>query len=369
MAKAPWYQNYGEKRKDVLEAKKRFHNKCRQLGVKPYKVLLEVQQDIIARIVHESNWQEGLYLDMGRTKELTDVVFDDLTNVEGPHIDFGSIIDAHRKRVLKFKRNRISVEELASYNLSFGHVALDWIARELSQRQSVGDIQTMNLLRDFYEEHKDKMSKNVQIEIENVYADIEQLKTDNSVAHAPLTQNIATQGELIRELEKTSYMNLINPMRIEYIHFLHRIIMMGILPSKKIGVFRKGPVHVGDPDVFFPPASTVPKLMEQYCEKFPIILPTLVDYDVIKTAAEISYKFARIHPYSDGNGRISRLLMNLVLWAHFPPVYLKADKKGRHRYGQALKRANRGNIEPLSCLIALSLKELYKKFQNALEAK
>jgi Fic family protein len=163
-----------------------------------------------------------------------------------------------------------------------------------------------------------------------------------------------------------SFDSLLSPMRIDYIHFLHQIIMMGILPSKKLGIFRKTPVHVGDPDVFFPTPSTIPKLMEQFCDSFPTILPTTVKYDAIKKAAESSYKFVRIHPYTDGNGRVSRLIMNLILWGHFPPVYLKADKKGKHRYSQALKRANRGNVEPLACLIAISLKEIYKKLTDAI---
>jgi len=42
-------------------------------------------------------------------------------------------------------------------------------------------------------------------------------------------------------------------------------------------------------------------------------------------------------------------------------VYLKADKKGRHRYSQALRRADRGNLFPLASLIAISLKEVYEK--------
>ena len=61
--------------------------------------------------------------------------------------------------------------------------------------------------------------------------------------------------------------------------------------------------------------------------------------------------------------------MNLVLAGHFPPVYLKADKKGRHRYSQAVRRADRGNIEPLAALIAMSVIEIYEKMLNALQAR
>jgi hypothetical protein len=72
-------------------------------------------------------------------------------------------------------------------------------------------------------------------------------------------------------------------------------------------------------------------------------------------------------PYADGNGQISRLLRNLVLWRHHPPVYLKADKKGRHRYGQALRRPDHGDPKPLACLIAMSLLDIYDALLSALK--
>ncbi len=366
MANTPWYLKYDELHKEILDLKDEFRDRCLYLSVDPNKVFEEVRREIIARIVHESNWQEGLYLDQGRTQELADVVFEELAGIEGPHIDMNGIVEAHRNRVLKFKRKGLSVEELASYNLSFAHVTLNWIAIELSDRQVASLIHALNSFKEIYSQHKQQMPVESKRTIERGFEIVEQLKSNGSAVYGPLTGNIATQGELIKELEKVSFDNLISPMRLDYIHLLHRIVTMGILPSKKLGVFRKTPVHVGDPDVFFPSVSTVPKIMEKFCGSFPTILPTTIKYDPIKKAADTSYKFARIHPYADGNGRISRLLMNLVLWGHFPPVYLKADKKGRHRYGQALKRANRGNVEPLACLIAISLKEIYKKLLDAI---
>ena len=156
-------------------------------------------------------------------------------------------------------------------------------------------------------------------------------------------------------------------MRIEYIHFLHRLTTMGLLPPSKCGCFRKIPVHIlANVDLFFPSPSLITGLMNEYCDKFPIVLEASMaepsfNGDIISMAARASHGFVRIHPYVDGNGRLSRLIMNLVLSHRFPPVYLKADKKGKHRYVQALKRADRGNIEPLACFIANALNELYDK--------
>lgn len=366
MAGVAWYKEYERRREEVLDSKQTFVSRCQALDVHPNQVFAEIRRDIIARIVHESNWQEGLYLEVGRTQELADAVFEDLSDVTGPHIDMDGIVEAHRERVLKFKREGLSVEEVASYNLSFAHVVLGWIANELAVRSTMSLVHALKGFKEIYAKVRGDMPEETKVTIEEGFEIIERMESEERGVYAPMTGSIATEGELIRKLGEVEFERLLHPMHVEYIHFLHRIIMMGTLPSKKMGVFRKRAVHVGDPDVFFASASTIPKLMEEYCKSFPRIMPTGVKYDPIRKAAEASYKFVRIHPYSDGNGRISRLLMNLVVWAHFPPVYLKADKKGRHRYSQALKRANRGDIVPLACLIAIYLKEIYKKLLDAI---
>jgi Fic family protein len=186
-------------------------------------------------------------------------------------------------------------------------------------------------------------------------------------AHWPIPIS-TNQGERVNELLKLDSESLQHPMKPDYIHFLHKLVLMGILPMKKCGKYRTTSVHVGNPDVYFPVPSAVPSLMKEYCRQFPAIFPGAITYDPIMAAAIVSHRFVAIHPYPDGNGRVSRLLTNLVLWDHFPPVYLKADKKGRHRYSQAIRRADRGNLKPLAALIALSIIEIYEKMLNALKS-
>jgi Fic family protein len=55
-------------------------------------------------------------------------------------------------------------------------------------------------------------------------------------------------------------------------------------------------------------------------------------------AAEMHERLVTIHPFIDGNGRTSRLVMNLILLMHgFPLAILKGDQTTRLRYFKALE--------------------------------
>ena len=56
-------------------------------------------------------------------------------------------------------------------------------------------------------------------------------------------------------------------------------------------------------------------------------------------AATFHYRFVRIHPFDDGNGRMARLLMNLILIRHGYTVALVQSDQ-RERYLQELERAD-----------------------------
>ena len=58
------------------------------------------------------------------------------------------------------------------------------------------------------------------------------------------------------------------------------------------------------------------------------------------TAAAVHYRFVRIHPFDDGNGRMARLLMNLLLIRHGYTVAIVQSGQ-RARYLQELERADR----------------------------
>lgn len=71
------------------------------------------------------------------------------------------------------------------------------------------------------------------------------------------------------------------------------------------------------------------------------------DFHPVVLAAIFHYKFVRIHPFDDGNGRVARLLLNYILLKNnFPPVVIKSNDK--KNYLSALHKADLGDIEAFS---------------------
>lgn len=71
----------------------------------------------------------------------------------------------------------------------------------------------------------------------------------------------------------------------------------------------------------------------------------------VESAALTHYKLVYVHPFVDGNGRTSRLLMNLVLMqARYPPITV--HKEQISEYYTALDTANKGDFRPFIRFIA-----------------
>ena len=144
----------------------------------------------------------------------------------------------------------------------------------------------------------------------------------------------------IRELHKTI---LSEPYEID------AMTSNGKLTKKKVelGVYKKTPNHVltstGEMHYFATPEET-PAKMYDLIEWFRELKENKEIHPVIISAI-FHHKFTVIHPFDDGNGRIARLLMNLILMQyHLPPAIIKKEDRGN--YYLALSQADVGIYQP-----------------------
>lgn len=97
---------------------------------------------------------------------------------------------------------------------------------------------------------------------------------------------------------------------------MHRIIFQGI-DEYNAGNYRKIRVFISGSQYKLPEPEKVPELMKIFCKNYKSFNTSK---HAVELAAEIHKDFVLIHPFTDGNGRIARLLMNLVLISAGYPV-------------------------------------------------
>jgi len=121
-----------------------------------------------------------------------------------------------------------------------------------------------------------------------------------------------------------------------------------ILESK--GRFRTVPAYIRGSNMTPPPAHQVEGLMQEWITW---IYDEGREYEPVARATIAHHGFEAIHGFEDGNGRVGRLLLNLMLMQEgYPPALLLNDWRVRYIHG--LNMANSGQYGPLLNLIGQS---------------
>lgn len=127
---------------------------------------------------------------------------------------------------------------------------------------------------------------------------------------------------------------------------LHAILTENIIVG---GVYRSEPVRISGAGHTPPVGNDMYIQIKNFYEDLAWKKDSL---NPIEYAAWTHAEFVRIHPFIDGNGRTSRLLMNYqLMYAGFLPVSIA--KEDRLEYYNSLEAyATLGNLEPFADLIA-----------------
>jgi Fic family protein len=126
------------------------------------------------------------------------------------------------------------------------------------------------------------------------------------------------------------------------------------------GMFRKGNVSAGNS--YFVNYDKVEKLVNELCEKVNSKLATVNSVEEkINLSFDAHFELITIHPFYDGNGRTSRLLMNYIQLLFNLPMAI-VFKEDKSVYFEALQTTRKEeDINILEILWLGSMKNIYKQ--------
>lgn len=135
----------------------------------------------------------------------------------------------------------------------------------------------------------------------------------------------------------------------------------GIVLATDLRAWRSSPAFIRRSQHVPPGPEKVSGLMTLYCR-----LVNELDVPTVRRAAIAHWAFETIHPYADGNGRIGRLIMNLMLGSEgWPWVTIVAED--RTEYFNVLQRAQVDeDFGPLGRFLAARADRAWKGASNLL---
>ena len=151
------------------------------------------------------------------------------------------------------------------------------------------------------------------------------------------------------------------PISERTIKDIHAIVLHGI-DRENAGKYRTVPVMISGSRHIPPAPYKLDRLMEDFITEYrrkeearehPVLI-----------AAYLHDELVRIHPFIDGNGCTSRLLMNLFLLRHgYTLVSLKSDNEAKVRYYESLEKSHTEGISnDFNLIVATAVRDSLKRY-------
>ncbi|WP_026470179.1 Fic family protein [Alkanindiges illinoisensis] len=146
---------------------------------------------------------------------------------------------------------------------------------------------------------------------------------------------------------------------------IHQLVLKNI-DDENAGRYRQNNVLIAGASHTPPDHTVIADKMNQFVEWYH---QQAAHLHPVERAAYVHADFVGIHPFIDGNGRTSRLLMNLELMkAGYPPCVITVEN--RLAYYEALDQwTTSKSIKPFIQLIANAVMEGFKPYQQVLGLK
>ena len=138
---------------------------------------------------------------------------------------------------------------------------------------------------------------------------------------------------------------------------LHALVVKDTLPRRledQVGRYRQVPVFIRGVEWAPPAPEDVPKdmkaLLEWHTKNKRKLHPVIL-------ASYIHVAFELVHPFVDGNGRVGRLLLNLVLHRHGYPMLNIPNRRKRDYYAALHAGQVEGDLRPFVAFV----QDLYRE--------
>ena len=122
--------------------------------------------------------------------------------------------------------------------------------------------------------------------------------------------------------------------------YLHSLLFKYVPYPDDIGKYRDGTALLKGGTIQPVPSYEINDKIDKLDEELQFFMKNIDQYEIgeyIEQVAYFTYKFIVIHPFRDGNGRISRAIMNWLLSKKkIPPIYI--DQTCRKEYYSALSK-------------------------------
>ena len=160
-------------------------------------------------------------------------------------------------------------------------------------------------------------------------------------------EELVQRGEMLSEIDIKS---------------VHALVLKNI-DNNNAGKYRQYNVIISGAEYRPVTAIEVPSKIQEFIRWYKI---DAMQMHPIERAARVHVDFVGIHPFVDGNGRTSRLLMNLELMkSGFPPAVLKVED--RLAYYKALDLAHTtGDYEPFIKIVCSVVQKSFEPYSYAL---
>lgn len=143
---------------------------------------------------------------------------------------------------------------------------------------------------------------------------------------------------------------------VEFIKHIHQILMNGIMQNA--GEYRNHSVRIAGVHVPTSNYLSIEKHMSEFVNVFNQFQKKSLNQ--VEHIAHTHARFEQIHPFSDGNGRVGRLLMLILAFKYnMAPVLIKKEKKQAY-YTYLEESQVKNNSIPLTSFIFDALFEGYK---------